>query len=93
MADSGCDVLGVDWQVNLRQAREQVGQSLALQGNLNPEILRESPEMIRQRVGEILAEFGPGSGHVFNLGQGITPDIPPPGYPTGACGGVSGCCA
>lgn len=77
VADSGCDVLGVDWQVNLRQARQQVGQRVALQGNMNPALLLQSPEVIRQRVAEILAEFGPGSGHVFNLGQGITPDVPP----------------
>jgi uroporphyrinogen decarboxylase len=77
LADAGCDVLGVDAQVNLRQAREKVGPKLALQGNLDPTCLLQSPEAIRAKVAEVLADFGSGSGHVFNLGQGITPDIPP----------------
>lgn len=77
MKEAGSDVLGVDWQVNLGQARQQLGSGVSLQGNLDPEFLRQSPEIIRKKVAEILEEYGPGSGHVFNLGQGITPDINP----------------
>ena len=59
--------------VYLRIAHDKV----ALQGNLNPATLRESPEIIRQRVADVLASYGNGPGHVFNLGHGITPDIDP----------------
>jgi uroporphyrinogen decarboxylase len=77
MADSGCDALGVDWTTDLATAREYVEDKVALQGNLDPATLRESPEVIRQGVADTLASFGYGSGHVFNLGHGITPDIDP----------------
>lgn len=77
MADTGCDALGVDWTTDLAQAREYVQDKVALQGNLDPATLRESPEAIRQGVAEVLASYGQGPGHVFNLGHGITPDIDP----------------
>ena len=69
--------LGVDWTTTLAEAREFVDDRVALQGNLNPATLRESPEVIRQGVADTLASYGKGSGHVFNLGHGITPDIDP----------------
>ena len=77
MTQSGCDALGVDWNTNLSTARGYVRDKLALQGNLDPAILRESPEAIRQGVADTLASYGKGPGHVFNLGHGITPDIDP----------------
>ena len=77
LADTGCDALGVDWTTDLATAREYVGDRVALQGNLNPATLRESPETIRQGVADTLASYGDGPGHVFNLGHGITPDIDP----------------
>jgi uroporphyrinogen decarboxylase len=77
MAGTGCDALGVDWTTNLAQAREYVQDKVALQGNLDPATLRESPEVIRQGVADVLASYGRGPGHVFNLGHGITPDIDP----------------
>lgn len=77
MADSGCDMLALDWEITLAQARQQVGDKVALQGNLNPQVLLQSPEMITRQAAEVLASFGKGSGHVFNLGHGITPDVPP----------------
>jgi len=77
MADTGCDALGVDWTTDLAIAREYVDDRVALQGNLNPAVLRESPETIEQGVAEVLASYGDGPGHVFNLGHGITPDIDP----------------
>lgn len=77
MAQSGCDAIGFDWQVNLHKAREQLGGLMALQGNLDPQFLLQSPDIIRQKVASILEEYGRGSGHIFNLGHGITPDVPP----------------
>ncbi|MBA1146715.1 uroporphyrinogen decarboxylase [Ectothiorhodospiraceae bacterium WFHF3C12] len=77
MAQSGADGLGLDWTVHLGEARRRVGQRVALQGNLDPCILYAQPEVIRREVGHVLAEYGAGPGHVFNLGHGINPDVPP----------------
>ncbi len=77
MAATGCDALGVDWTTDLADARLYTGDRVALQGNLDPAILRESPETIEQGVADVLASYGNGPGHVFNLGHGITPDIDP----------------
>jgi uroporphyrinogen decarboxylase len=77
MVDTGCDALGVDWTTDLADARRYTGDKVALQGNLDPAVLRESPEVIRQGVADVLASYGDGPGHVFNLGHGITPDIDP----------------
>jgi uroporphyrinogen decarboxylase len=77
LADTGCDALGVDWTTDLATAREYVQDKVALQGNLDPATLRESPEVIREGVARTLASYGKGPGHVFNLGHGITPDIDP----------------
>jgi uroporphyrinogen decarboxylase len=77
MVETGCDALGVDWTTDLATAREYVADKVALQGNLNPATLRESPEIIRQGVADVLESYGSGPGHVFNLGHGITPDIDP----------------
>ena len=83
MARSGCDALGLDWTVDLGNARMRVGAQVALQGNLDPSTLLASPARIRDEVGRVLAEYGPGSGHVFNLGHGITPGVDP--EHVGAC--------
>jgi uroporphyrinogen decarboxylase len=77
MVETGCHVLGVDWLTNLTDARQRVGSKIGLQGNLNPTILLESPDKIRAEVARVLEEYGNGSGHIFNLGHGITPDVPP----------------
>ena len=77
MAGTACDALGVDWTTDLATARELTGDKVALQGNLNPAALRESPEEIEKGVAEVLQSYGQGPGHVFNLGHGITPDINP----------------
>lgn len=77
MVATGCDALGVDWTTDLATARGYVEDKVALQGNLDPATLRESPEVIRQGVADTLASYGTGPGHVFNLGHGITPDIDP----------------
>ena len=77
LADTGCDGLGVDWTITLAEARDRVGDRVSLQGNLDPAIMLTSPEIIETRVKETLASFGKGSGHVFNLGHGITPEVDP----------------
>jgi len=77
MADSGCDALGVDWTVDLGNARRLVEDRVALQGNLDPNILYASLERIREEVARVLASYGRGPGHVFNLGHGIHPDVDP----------------
>jgi uroporphyrinogen decarboxylase len=77
LAATGCDGLGIDWSVNLNSARTRVGDKVTLQGNMDPAILYASPEFIREEVATILAQFGQGEGHIFNLGHGILPDVPP----------------
>ena len=77
MAESGCDALGLDWTTDLGDARQRVGSRVALQGNMDPCLLYASPERIRAEVAAILASYGAGTGHVFNLGHGIHPDVEP----------------
>ena len=77
MADTGCHCLGLDWTMDITLARERVGDKVALQGNMDPAVLRADPAVIEQQVAAILSGFGQGSGHIFNLGHGITPDIDP----------------
>ena len=77
LADSGATAVGLDWTFDIGQARRQAGDRVALQGNMDPAVLRAKPAAIRAEVARILAAFGPGSGHVFNLGHGITPDVDP----------------
>jgi uroporphyrinogen decarboxylase len=71
MAASGCDALGIDWTTDLGDARARVGSRVALQGNMDPSILYASADRIRSEVATVLASYGNGSGHVFNLGHGI----------------------
>lgn len=77
MADTGCDALGVDWTTDLADARRAVSDRVALQGNLDPNCLYASPARIREEVARVLASYGHGHGHVFNLGHGIHPGVPP----------------
>ena len=77
MAEAGADALGLDWTTSLSEARARVGDRVALQGNLDPAALYASPDRIRQLVSEVLSDYGSGTGHVFNLGHGIHPQIPP----------------
>lgn len=77
MAESGCDALGVDWTLDLADARRLVGDQVALQGNLDPSILYASRERIRAEVERVLTSYGRGPGHIFNLGHGIHPDADP----------------
>jgi len=77
VAGAGADCLGRDWATDIGAARVRVGDRVSLQGNMDPALLRASPDRIRAEVASILASFGAGEGHVFNLGHGITPDIEP----------------
>jgi uroporphyrinogen decarboxylase len=77
MVDSGADALGVDWTTDLSDARQRVGGKVALQGNMDPCILYSNPARVRDEVGAVLASYGHGAGHVFNLGHGIHPYIDP----------------
>ncbi len=77
MADSGYDALGLDWQTDIGLARTRVGDKVALQGNMDPVALYADPSVISEKVKTILHKYGSGSGHVFNLGHGILPDMNP----------------
>ncbi len=77
LAGTGCTGLGVDWTIDLAEARERVGERVALQGNLDPTVMLTSPEVIAAEARRVLASFGDGPGHIFNLGHGITPEVPP----------------
>lgn len=77
IAATGCDAVGLDWTIDIKEAKERVGDKVALQGNMDPSILYAGKERIEQEVKDILAGFGQGEGHVFNLGHGIHLDVPP----------------
>lgn len=77
IVDSGCDAIGLDWTVDIGAARRWVGDKVALQGNLDPSVLFASAEVITAEVEKILASYGSGTGHVFNLGHGISQFTPP----------------
>ncbi|MBT8149124.1 MAG: uroporphyrinogen decarboxylase, partial [Gammaproteobacteria bacterium] len=80
IAASGCDAIGLDWSVNIGTVRGQLADRVVLQGNMDPAVLRAAPAVIDAEVQRILASYGSQhgkSGHIFNLGHGITPDIDP----------------
>jgi len=84
IAASGADVVGLDWTVNLGQARARVGHQVALQGNLDPNVLFAPPEVVAEEARKVLDSFGAPQhadghwdGHVFNLGHGISQFTPP----------------
>jgi len=77
MAGTGCDAQGLDWTVDIGQARQRVGDRVALQGNFDPLALMGSPEAIVKEAESILESYGNGTGHVFNLGHGINQFTPP----------------
>jgi len=77
MAATGCDALGLDWTVDIGDARRRVGDKVALQGNFDPLCLMGSQEAIVSEAESILASYGAGTGHIFNLGHGINQFTPP----------------
>ena len=72
IAGIGCDAVGLDWTMDIGVARQKVGDKVALQGNIDPAVLFSTPEVIRNEVEKVLSSYGFGSGHVFNLGHGIS---------------------
>lgn len=76
MAKTGCTGIGLDWTIDIRQARAIVGEGITLQGNLDPMMLYAKPEIIQQETVRIMQQHGPTPGHIMNLGHGILPDVP-----------------
>lgn len=72
IATIGADAIGLDWTCDIKQARKRVGAHVSLQGNVDPNILFGSEETIKNEVKQVLEGYGKGSGHVFNLGHGIS---------------------
>jgi uroporphyrinogen decarboxylase len=77
LAHCGADAVGLDWTTDIGKARTRVGDRVALQGNLDPAVLLSAPEVIRREAGKILAGYGYGNGHIFNLGHGVSQYTPP----------------
>jgi uroporphyrinogen decarboxylase len=77
LAECGSDAIGLDWTVEIGAARRRVGNRVALQGNLDPAVLLSTPEAVRREAEQVLAAFGSGTGHVFNLGHGVSQFTPP----------------
>ncbi|HED05290.1 MAG TPA: uroporphyrinogen decarboxylase, partial [Ignavibacteria bacterium] len=77
IANSGADVVGIDWTIELGEVRNKIGAKVSLQGNMDPTILYAPKEKIKEEVKRILSSYGKGSGHIFNLGHGILPDVDP----------------
>lgn len=77
IASTGCDAVGIDWTVDIANARARVGSKVALQGNMDPSTLYAPIETVEAEVKKILKAYGKGTGHVFNLGHGIYPDVQP----------------
>jgi len=77
LAGAGYDALGLDWTVDIGDARRRVGDQVALQGNCDPMALFGTPQSIEHEAARILASYGKGNGHVFNLGHGVSQYTPP----------------
>ncbi|MEE8365230.1 MAG: uroporphyrinogen decarboxylase [Gammaproteobacteria bacterium] len=77
IADSGCDAVGLDWTIDIDEAKRRIGDKVALQGNLDPCLLYASPETIRAAVRDVITRYGADPGHVFNLGHGIHQTVDP----------------
>jgi uroporphyrinogen decarboxylase len=77
IADAGANVIGMDWTMDLGKARKEIGDRVALQGNMDPTVLYGNKEKITEEVKRILSNYGDGTGHIFNLGHGILPDVKP----------------
>lgn len=77
IANTGCDAVGLDWKLPIGVSRQRIGHKVALQGNMDPCVLYASPARIREEVSTILASYGHGTGHIFNLGHGVHPKIDP----------------
>jgi uroporphyrinogen decarboxylase len=77
LANCGADVIGLDWTMDIGKVRSRIGSKVALQGNLDPTVLYADKNKIRKEAIKVLKSFGKHSGHIFNLGHGILPDVSP----------------
>ena len=77
IANTGCDGVGIDWTVELADVQKQIGKKVAIQGNLDPAVMYGTPEIVEREVQKVLRQFEGDTGHIFNLGHGITPDVNP----------------
>ena len=77
LAATGASCVGLDWTVDIADARQRVGSRVALQGNLDPLVLLTTADVIRREAAAIVRAAGPAPGHIFNLGHGIVPATPP----------------
>lgn len=77
IAATGCDGVGLDWTIEISEAKRRIGGQVALQGNLDPAALHADEATLRQEVAKVLEGFGNGPGHIFNLGHGVTPEVLP----------------
>jgi uroporphyrinogen decarboxylase len=77
IAGCGASAVGLDWTVDLADARRRVGAKVALQGNLDPLVLLTDPATVGRAASAIVRAAGPAPGHIFNLGHGIVPATPP----------------
>ncbi|AOS84601.1 uroporphyrinogen decarboxylase [Chlorobaculum limnaeum] len=80
IADTGCEAVGLGWNIDIAKARKELNDRVCLQGNMDPTVLYGTPEKIKSEAAKILKQFGQhteNSGHVFNLGHGILPDVDP----------------
>lgn len=77
MAESGCDCVGLDWNIALGEAHRRIGHKVSLQGNLCPAVLLANPDIIINETRKMLLDYGHHPGLIFNLGHGLTPDIVP----------------
>ena len=77
IAASGCSAVGLDWTVDIGAARRRLGDGITLQGNLDPAVMLTRPEVVAEETRRIVDAMGAGGRHIFNLGHGITPDVPP----------------
>ncbi|MEX0702082.1 MAG: uroporphyrinogen decarboxylase [Planctomycetales bacterium] len=77
LRESGGDVIGLDWRVDLAEAWRTVGHDVAVQGNLDPIALCADLDVLREKTRAVLAAAGGRPGHIFNLGHGLIPEVPP----------------
>lgn len=77
IAETGCNAVGLDWTISIDEARQRIGDKVALQGNLDPNVLYGSEDVIRHHASQLITKFGNHNGHVFNLGHGIHQTVNP----------------
>ena len=77
IAATGCSAIGLDWTVDIGDARRRLGDRITLQGNLDPAVMLTNPEVVTAQTRRIIDAMGSGGRHIFNLGHGITPEVPP----------------